>query len=183
MKSPFRRCDNKGLARRTAALGAAMALIASLTVGAQSPSQRIFKCVEGETIAYQSMPCERPTAAMGVLTISPAPDASPAPVAVPPVAREIPSVQSAGKMWPPRRTLMLGMSDDEVLNLAGWGVPQHIVRTKAAREWREEWIYPASTGERRLFFANAKLVDAIVDGDARQAMAQDQSARRSYPAS
>ncbi|MET0918540.1 MAG: hypothetical protein ABWY07_09000 [Burkholderiales bacterium] len=52
------------------------------------------------------------------------------------------------------------MSDDEVLNLAGWGIPSRIVRTRAAREWREEWIYSRSTsGEHRLQFVNATLVD------------------------
>jgi hypothetical protein len=79
--------------------------------------------------------------------------------------------------------LTLGMSDDEVLNLAGWGVPKHIARTKAARGWREEWTYPTSTGERRLYFVNAKLVDAIVDGDVNPATAQIATARRGYPAS
>lgn len=59
---------------------------------------------------------------------------------------------------------MLGMSDDEVLNLPGWGVPQHIIRTKALREWREEWTYiPTPSGERRLYFINATLVDAAID--------------------
>jgi hypothetical protein len=91
--------------------------------------------------------------------------------------------QSNVKMWPPRRTLTLGMSDDEVLNLAGWGVPKHIARTKAARGWREEWTYATSAGERRLYFVNATLVDAIVDGDASPAVAQVEIARRSYRAS
>jgi hypothetical protein len=86
-------------------------------------------------------------------------------------------------MWPPRGTLTLGMSDDQVLNLAGWGVPKHIARTKAARGWREEWTYATSTGERRLYFVNATLVDAIADGDGNPATAQVVTARRSYPAS
>jgi len=78
---------------------------------------------------------------------------------------------------------LVGMSDDEVLNLAGWGVPQQIVRTKAAREWREEWTYATAAGERRLYFVNATLVETSVGGDGSQAMAQVETARRSYPAS
>ena len=83
-------------------------------------------------------------------------------------------------MWPPRRTLMLGMSDDEVLNLAGWGVPQYITRTRMAREWREEWTYSATSGERRLYFVNATLVDAQVDAQAMERIASER--RAGYPA-
>ena len=55
------------------------------------------------------------------------------------------------------------MSDDEVLNLPGWGRPARITRAKMSRTWHEEWTYgPSAAGERRLHFANARLV-AIVD--------------------
>ena len=54
------------------------------------------------------------------------------------------------------------MSDDEVLNLPGWGRPSRITRVKMARVWREEWTYgQPMTGERHLYFANARLVDII----------------------
>jgi hypothetical protein len=76
---------------------------------------------------------------------------------------------------------MLGMSDDEVLNLSGWGVPKHITRTKVWRAWREEWVYPTATGDRRLYFVNATLVDAVLDGQAVQQVASDR--RAPYPAS
>jgi hypothetical protein len=85
-------------------------------------------------------------------------------------------------MWPPRRTLMLGMSDDEVLNLPGWGVPRKITRTKSPREYKEEWTYFTPTGERKLYFVNAALVDAVVDPRASEQIAAQQIDRRAYPA-
>lgn len=189
MKSPSAHQDTQRTAgtRRTrlvSALSLAAALAVPSAVLAQTPGQHIYKCIQGETIAYQSMPCDAGKTEIRLLTIARAEaEAYAPPAAIPRIAPEGPTAEAAGKLWPPRRTLMLGMSDDEVLNLAGWGVPQHIARTKAARQWREEWTYATSAGDRRLYFVNARLVDAIVDGDARQAMAQVETARRSYPAS
>jgi hypothetical protein len=61
-----------------------------------------------------------------------------------------------------RTTLTLGMSDDEVLNLPGWGRPNRITRARMPRTWHEEWTYgPSAAGERRLHFANARLVDIV----------------------
>lgn len=54
------------------------------------------------------------------------------------------------------------MSDDEVLNLPGWGIPERITRARMPHEWQEEWIYGSSiAGERHLYFVNTVLVDAI----------------------
>jgi hypothetical protein len=130
---------------------------ATLPAGAQS----IFKCVEGEAIAYQSAPCGSGQVQVR-LAIAQATRAVFEPLsALPRVAPSgTSSAQMRGNAWPWRRTLTLGMSDDEVLNLAGWGIPSRIVRTRAAREWREEWIYSQSAaGEHRLQFVNATLVD------------------------
>ena len=165
------------------ALSIAVALAIAPAVHAQTGSKHIFKCLQGDTIAYQSMPCGDGQTELRVLALGRTEDPPRPSAAVPRVSPEVPTAQSSGKMWPPRRTLMLGMSDDEVLNLAGWGVPTRIARTKAARGWREEWTYATNAGERRLYFVNATLVDAIVDGDANSAMAQVETARRSYPAS
>lgn len=54
------------------------------------------------------------------------------------------------------------MTDDEVLNLPGWGRPAAISRTRLPRQWREEWFYDASraAGARQLLFVNGKL-DAV----------------------
>jgi len=138
-----------------------LAMLAAVVQAAAA--QGIFKCVDGETIAYQSMPCANGQTEMRLMTIAHASvtDAqTPAAVSVPTRDASIPVAAVRGKVWPFRRTLMLGMSDDEVLNLPGWGVPTRITREKKAREWREEWSYGSPiNGERRLHFVNATLVD------------------------
>jgi hypothetical protein len=54
------------------------------------------------------------------------------------------------------------MSDDEVLNLPGWGIPERIARARMPHEWEEEWIYGSLiAGERHLYFVNTVLVDAV----------------------
>ena len=89
---------------------------------AKVPTQNIFKCVDGETTAYQSMPCGAGQTEARLMTLARAePPAPSMAVPTPSGAAVVPTARSPGKMWPPRRTLMLGMSDDEVLNLAGWG--------------------------------------------------------------
>jgi len=139
-----------------------------MPLGAQA--QGIFKCVDGELVAYQSMPCSNGQAEMR-LAIAQTNRAEPnrpqagsasgfshAPLSVAPNSGS----QGRSTTWPWRRTLTLGMSDDEVLNLSGWGIPTRITRTRTAREWREEWIYARTPGEeRRLRFANATLVDIV----------------------
>ena len=170
--------------RLVTALSLATAVAFPIPALAQTPAKHIYKCVQGETIAYQSMPCDPGNTEVRVLTVARAEADGPAPPpAVSRAAADDPAAEPTVKVWPAHRTLMLGMSDDEVLNLAGWGVPHHILRTKAARGWREEWTYATAVGERRLYFVNATLVEAIVGGDRSQAMAQVETARRTYPAS
>ena len=81
-----------------------------------------------------------------------------------PSLRSDPARRSARKPGPwGHKALTLGMSDDEVLNMPGWGRPSRITRVRVPREWREEWIYDQSLlAEQRLYFANAKLVDIVV---------------------
>src|SRR4030095_5751950 len=77
-------------------------------------------------------------------------------------ASAAPSPPGRSTAWPWRRTLTLGMSDDEVLNLPGWGIPTRSIRARMPREWREEWVYARSSAdERRLQFVNATLVDIV----------------------
>lgn len=76
----------------------------------------------------------------------------------------LPPVQAPPRATVPwrRTTLTLGMSDDEVLNIPGWGRPARITRARAPRAWREEWVYGQSaTGTRHLLFVNARLVDIV----------------------
>ena len=55
--------------------------------------------------------------------------------------------------------ICIGMTDDEVLNLPGWGRPAKIARTRAPREWREEWSYDTRLGgPRQLYFVNGSLI-------------------------
>lgn len=58
--------------------------------------------------------------------------------------------------------LFIGMTDTQALNLAAWGRPSQIIRSKAGRVWRERWIYKDknSGGDRgSLLFENSRLVD------------------------
>jgi hypothetical protein len=58
--------------------------------------------------------------------------------------------------------LSIGMTDTQVLNLTRWGRPAHIVRSKAGRAWREQWIYKdRGSGDELslLYFENARLID------------------------
>ena len=139
---------------------AAAVLCAFVAWGADEASAMgIYKCVDGGATAYQSLPC-----APGASEIRMAQPAPRGPAILSPAPRP-----DAASRYPRRpgpwkhRTLTLGMSDDEVLNLPGWGRPSRITRVRLPREWREEWIYDGGLlAEQRLYFANAKLVDIVV---------------------
>jgi len=63
------------------------------------------------------------------------------------------------------------MSDDEVLNMPGWGRPARISRARLPGGWEEVWRYGSSySGERELRFLNARLAD-IAEPPAAQASA------------
>ena len=79
-----------------------------------------------------------------------------------PIARGAPACDPKPRQAPrlPWRqaTICIGMTDDEVLNLPGWGRPAKIVRTRAPREWREQWFYETRfAAPRQLFFVNGTL--------------------------
>ncbi len=134
-------------------LGAACrALLATIVVVLALPAgATIYKCVQAGKTAYQSWPCAASAAETTM------PSSTPARIAAAPAANA-PAPSSRPGPWP-QRTLTLGMPDDAVLNLAGWGRPDRITRTRRPREWREEWIYGEGTAaERRLVFVNARLI-------------------------
>ena len=136
-------------------------LLCALVTGMAPPAgaQGIFKCAEGDATAYQSTPCTNGQIETRLATGAPHPPAKvETAVLLSPPARQL-----SRMAWPWRRTsLTLGMSDDEVLNLPGWGRPSRITRAKMPREWREEWVYgQPATGERHLHFANATLIEII----------------------
>ena len=142
------------------------AVLGALAAGTapSTEAQDIFKCVEAGTTTYQSTPCADHQIELPMTSGVPASGAphprgdgrTAAPVSPPP--RQPLRVAGPWRLT----TLRLGMSDDEVLNLPGWGRPSRVTRVRLSRVWREEWIYGQSiTGERRLYFANARLVDVI----------------------
>ena len=132
----------------------------------------IYRCAMPAGVVYQDAPCAKPQdgvrmdaarlAAAGVATSHD--DAAQQPRAS--SSSDVPACNAraasrARTLW--RRTaLCIGMTDDEVLNLKGWGRPTKIVRTRVPREWREEWTYETpTTAPRALHFVNGALV--IVD--------------------
>lgn len=124
---------------------------------------QIFKCVDGESTTYQSMPCVSAQVEIRLAISQPSRAAAENVSALqsgPGSVASSPSPPRRGTPWPWRRTLTLGMSDDEVLNLPGWGIPTRIIRARTLRQWREEWIYARTPAEERhLQFVNATLVD------------------------
>jgi hypothetical protein len=129
-----------------ARLLAVLLLLASVDAAATD----IYKCTGRGVTSYQESPC---TAGQNEVTLRQA-SAS--------LQRTAPQSRSAArpatrKLWT-RTTIELGMSDDEVLNLPGWGRPAEIVRARLARGWQEVWRYgDRLSGTRELRFFNARL--------------------------
>ncbi len=137
------------------------ALIASLAVVALDASAGgIYKCVDGGATSYQSAPCgrgqdETALRIASVASVSAQPARDQAGVAVP-------ALQSR-KRGPWTHTAPeIGISDDEVLNMPGWGRPAQVSRARVGRGWEEVWRYGNSySGERELRFVNARLTDIV----------------------
>ena len=143
---------------------ACVALAASLDATAGD----VFKCVADGATSYQSSPCARVQDAVPLRIASG-------------VAREPRAVTAASSPayagQPARRgpwthaAIEVGISDDEVLNMPGWGRPARISRARLASGWEEVWRYGDSyRGERELRFLNARLAD-VVETPAAQASA------------
>jgi hypothetical protein len=149
--------------------------------GAAHAGEPVYKCATEDGIVYQGTPCG------GVATV-----ALQARVSMPSSSVGVSSRQGASlqpvacggrpaakvrALW--RRTaLCLGITDDEVLNLPGWGRPAAIERARVREGWREAWSYASpGGGAKRLSFLNGQLqnveetaIDAI-DGAAVQVSA------------
>lgn len=131
-------------------------LCAILVVAIPGNAEEIHKCVGANGITYQGLPCDGheapPTSAMTdavqprrITDMGTTPECGARP-------------RSPARLPWRQATICIGMTDDEVLNLAGWGRPTNIVRTREPRRWHEEWTYGAgATGPRRLHFVNGKL--------------------------
>jgi hypothetical protein len=162
---------------------AACALV--LLGGTAAHGEEVFKCTTHEGVVYQATPCDDASKAETLVVPStPKKVATVGTIAAPvselyPPASMPPSVSVADReriqvvdcgsrarnpAAPLRRRsgICLGMTDDEVLNLPGWGRPAKIARDGARRAWREEWTYESRSGAtRQLHFLNGRLV--IVD--------------------
>ena len=148
---------------------ACLAMAASLDAAAGG----IYKCVEAGATSYQSAPCARGRDETPVALASLPGDAARTPAALPvavpvavPIAVPI-AVPVAVPVAPPRKRgpwthagIEIGISDDEVLNMPGWGRPAQISRVRGTRGWEEVWRYgDPYRGERALRFVNARLAD------------------------
>jgi hypothetical protein len=149
-------------------------------------AQPIFKCVDHDSTAYQSTPCSPGATETRLVALARAPandandatfpDARPDPLPLssggspaPAVSERLPG-QKVGP-WT-HKGLAPGISDDEVLNMPGWGRPSQIKRSRGSRGWREEWTYTHAPGEPQLHFLNGKLVDVLEQGIVRVAEAK-----------
>ena len=132
-------------------------------VSAASGAADVHKCVAPTGITYQGTPCNGPElpTSIAVSSAAQAPAAANRPAPGSAVAPKTPECDATSRRAPlPSRnaTICVGMTDDEVLNLPGWGRPAKIVRTRVPREWREQWIYDTrAAGPRYLHFVNGKL--------------------------
>ncbi|MDQ6922675.1 MAG: hypothetical protein M3Z74_00775 [Pseudomonadota bacterium] len=128
---------------------------------AYAADKAIYKCAESEGVVYRDTPCVNPQEQTLVVAARKVNWQSEYVRANPPVdSRPVDSRLAASPLYAPR--LFIGMTDTQVLNLPSWGRPARIVRSKAGRLWREQWIYKdRSTGDERsfLYFENARLVD------------------------
>jgi len=134
------------------ALVACLALVAlDVTAG------RVYKCVDGGATSYQSVPCARGQEEVAIRIAVASPPASERSLAV-----AVPPAQTRKRGPWTRTTVEIGISDDEVLNMPGWGRPMQISRARVGRHWEEVWRYGNSySGGRELRFVNARLADIV----------------------
>jgi hypothetical protein len=169
MRDAFRIVAQNTLARFALLCGTSLCMPAAVF------ASDVYKCATSSGISYQSMPCQtgvelpKPNVSANVVEaprsmatvavkVSKATNAAYAETSTD--ARSTSECNSGpGEWWRrSRRAICIGMTDDEVLNLPGWGRPAKISRTHVPREWREEWFYDARTvGPRQLWFVNGKL--------------------------
>lgn len=136
----------------------------ALSTFSYAQDKMIYKCVDPEAIVYRDTLCatqQEQTLITNARKVNwqtengrtnPSVDGK----ANPPIDSRV----AVNPLYAPR--LFIGMTDTQVLNLPSWGRPARIVRSKAGRAWREQWIYKdRSTGDERsfLYFENARLVD------------------------
>ncbi len=129
--------------------------------GAAQAVEPIYKCATADGILYQGMPCGSVATAgrQAIVSVpsswggvSPGERTSSQPAA----CGDRPAAKGRA-LWR-RGALCLGITDDEVLNLPGWGRPAAIERARVREGWREAWRYVSAGGRAaRLLFLNGQL--------------------------
>ena len=153
----------------------------SIAVACATHAAEIHKCTDRGAIAYQTSPCAASQTELAVLKTPGASKVAESTDAMTTRANserdDIRAVNETsaprGARWLPfrRKTLVPGMTDDEVLNTPNGGVPTKISRAREGRLWRERWTYALRDGtSRELEFVNGTLM-TIVDDAAGGAMA------------
>ena len=132
-------------------------LCACLSFGGVVNAEGIHKCVTSDGTVYQGTPCAGAEAPLSI-AVAPAVYAAAVPALPPtPDCRKTPGSPPARPPWR-HGAICIGMSDDEVLNLAGWGRPARIVRKRTHGAWHEEWTYKSRAADAAtLRFVNARL--------------------------
>ena len=116
-------------------------------------SQDIYKCASAEGLVYRDTPCATDQLEQRLIAASRNVDWE--------ASQPERSVQTSNHHRPglplSATRLTVGMTDTQVLNLTSWGRPVQIVRSKAARTFKEEWVYNRAGDESRLYFENGRL--------------------------
>ena len=127
-----------------------------------SGQTNIYRCAGSEGVVYADVPCaarDVQTVVGGVQKVNWQAGNE---KRSDPTARMDPATSRLAESPLHVSRLFIGMTDTQVLNLAAWGRPAQIVRSKSGHVWRERWIYKdrSSGGDRgALFFENSRLVD------------------------
>lgn len=112
----------------------------------------IFKCSIDGAVTYRDLPCKAGQSALAFVD-------TPNQVSHSSSADQLVSKQESDPRSSFQLTgLVVGMTDTEVLNLRGWGVPSKIKRSRVNRAWCEEWTYFSPADRQELLqFTNGKL--------------------------
>lgn len=145
-------------------LTACAALAATTHANAE---EAIYRCTDGDKVAFQWTNCapgqqEKLVLAAPSPTVEPA---APAQDASAQAANAAPKIVRASWRAQVRSPApYVGISDDAVLNMRGWGRPSKIERKRGHHAWLEHWSYQSPSGEaRHLHFTNGKLVAINVE--------------------
>lgn len=143
----------------------------ALALTGVAAAQDIHKCITGNVVGYQNAPCAPSEHDAGLLRLPayadppqrdgamsrPNDPASVAPSDVPVEVSPSPAAPDTRDAFPFRTSIALGMTDDQVLNIAQWGRPSRIVRSGRHEGWRELWTYDRNGETRKLAFVDGRL--------------------------